>query len=108
MNETRSINSYAAGCGRPGRIHSEIVGPTGASASSRALVAVSPAPASAAGVRAASPRPGAAFLAHVIATTQQAPQTRARRRAEPDVAGAIYAISMRHHIDAGRIISRTI
>jgi hypothetical protein len=38
-----------------------------------------------------SPRPGAAFLAHLIATAQQAPQTRARRRAEPADALAHYA-----------------
>lgn len=30
------------------------------------------------------------FLAHLIATKDQAPQTRARRRAEPDVAIAAY------------------
>jgi hypothetical protein len=36
-------------------------------------------------------RPAAAFLAHLIATAQQAPQTRARRRAEPADALAHYA-----------------
>ncbi len=35
-------------------------------------------------------RPGADFLAHLIATVAQAPQTRTRRRAEPDEAVAIY------------------
>jgi hypothetical protein len=35
-------------------------------------------------------RPCAVFLAHVIATAQQAPQTRARRRAEPDHATTVY------------------
>ena len=108
MNETKGVNPSAAGCGRPGRTQRELVGPTGASASSRALVAVSPAPASAAGVRTASPRPEAAFLAHIIATAQHAPQTRARRRAEPDDAISLYAVSAAYHIDAGRIISRTI
>ena len=34
--------------------------------------------------------PAAAFLAQLIATEMQAPQTRARRRAEPDEAIAIY------------------
>jgi hypothetical protein len=37
-----------------------------------------------------SPRPSAPFLAHVIATAQQAPQTRVRRRAEPAEAVAAY------------------
>jgi hypothetical protein len=36
-------------------------------------------------------RPSAVFLAHLIAVAQQAPQTRQRRRAEPDVAKAVYA-----------------
>ncbi len=36
-------------------------------------------------------RPSAPFLAHLIATAQQAPQTRARRQAEPDEATARYA-----------------
>jgi len=35
-------------------------------------------------------RPSAAFLAHLIATAQHAPQTRARRRAEPQLASAHY------------------
>lgn len=36
-------------------------------------------------------RPSATFLAHLIATAQQAPQTRARRQAEPGEASARYA-----------------
>jgi hypothetical protein len=36
------------------------------------------------------PRGNAAFLAHLIATTTQAPQTRARRRAEPAEVLAAY------------------
>jgi hypothetical protein len=40
----------------------------------------------------AGPRPSAAFLAQLIAhRQQQAPQTRMRRRAEPDAARATYA-----------------
>jgi hypothetical protein len=39
----------------------------------------------------AGPRPSAAFLAQLIAHRQQAPQTRMRRRAEPDAARATYA-----------------
>jgi hypothetical protein len=54
---------------------------------SRALTVVT-APAA----REASPmtRGNAAFLAHLIATNAQAPQTRARRRAEPAEALAAY------------------
>jgi hypothetical protein len=36
-------------------------------------------------------RPSAEFLAHLIATAQQVPQTRARRRAGPEAATALYA-----------------
>jgi len=35
-------------------------------------------------------RGDAAFLAHLIATKEQLPQTRIKRRAEPDVALALY------------------
>jgi len=45
----------------------------------------SPAPGSAIG------RPRADFLAQLIATVMQAPQTRIRRRAEPAEAVAVYA-----------------
>ena len=37
-----------------------------------------------------SRRPAAAFVAQLIATQMQAPQTRARRRAEPEEAIAVY------------------
>ena len=45
--------------------------------------------------RASAPRavtryPAAPFVAHLIATRMQVPQTRARRRAEPDEAIAVY------------------
>jgi hypothetical protein len=36
-------------------------------------------------------RPLAAFIAHLVATRQDAPQTRARRRAQPETAAALYA-----------------
>jgi hypothetical protein len=40
-------------------------------------------------------RPDAAFLAHLIATAQGAPQTRERRRAEPAEAILLYASQQR-------------
>jgi hypothetical protein len=55
----------------------------------RALVLVGSGPATA--VDPAGSRPLAGFLAELIATAQQAPQTRRRRRAEPKEASAIYA-----------------
>ena len=56
---------------------------------SRALIAVE---AAAAGERAprVTRHPAAGFLAQLIATRMQAPQTRARRRIEPGEANAIY------------------
>lgn len=59
-------------------------------AQSRALVPVTPSPPPHAGAM-ARPRPSAPFLAQLIATAQQAPQTRGRRRAEPADACAAYA-----------------
>jgi hypothetical protein len=61
-----------------------------AQTSSRALIAVEPA---APRERTALPSryPAAAFLAHLIATRQQAPQTRARRRADVSEVVSAYA-----------------
>ena len=56
---------------------------------SRALVAIE-APARTEHAPRATRHPAAGFLAQLIATQMQAPQTRARRRAEPQDATAIY------------------
>lgn len=69
---------------RPARDHSEPA-PVGAS---RDLVVFDPAPASETTTTVVHRE--AAFLAHLIATKEHEPQTRARRRAEPDVAIAAY------------------
>ncbi len=58
-------------------------------AGGRALIAVTP-PARSDRPPSLSRRPSASFLAQLIATAQQAPQTRARRRADPDVAITSY------------------
>ena len=62
------------------------------SSDGRALISLSPA-------RICSPpqaaiRQPAAFLAHLIATAQALPQTRERRRVEPQAAIAIYAAAL--------------
>ena len=56
---------------------------------SRALIAVE-APAPSERAPRVTRHPAAGFLAQLIATRMQAPQTRARRRAEPDEATAVY------------------
>lgn len=55
----------------------------------RALIAVQATTASEEAPR-VTRHPAAAFLTQLIATRMQAPQTRARRRAEPDEAIAVY------------------
>lgn len=55
----------------------------------RALIPVRPAAASDRSPR-PTRHPAAPFLAQLIATRMQAPQTRARRRAEPEDAMAVY------------------
>jgi hypothetical protein len=45
-------------------------------------------------------RPSALFLAQLIATALKAPQTRTRRRAEPDAAAARYAAA----VDCGVVL----
>lgn len=57
---------------------------------SRALIAVeAPAPSERSFTH--SRHPAAPFLAHLIATQMQAPQTRARRQVEPQEAISVYA-----------------
>jgi hypothetical protein len=63
--------------------------PQTAETESRALIAVAPAT-QAKRSWAHAGHPGAPFLAQLIATRMQAPQTRARRRAEPEDAIALY------------------
>ncbi len=53
-------------------------------------------------------RPRANFLAQLIATSAQAPQTRARRRAEPDDAIAAYDAGGRSPVPAGRTLARSL
>jgi hypothetical protein len=47
-------------------------------------------------------RPTAAFLAHLIATALQAPQTRQRRRAEPQDAAVLYATAAAYAESGGK------
>jgi hypothetical protein len=55
----------------------------------------------------AGSRPSAVFLAQLIATAQQAPQTRRRRRAEPNEASSIYAAVSAPAFRIGRAICRS-
>lgn len=54
------------------------------------------------------PRANADFVAHLIATKTQAPQTRARRRAEPEQAVAAYGAVGQWPIPLGRTLSRSL
>ncbi|HEX3506055.1 MAG TPA: hypothetical protein VHU22_21950 [Xanthobacteraceae bacterium] len=53
-------------------------------------------------------RPDCGFIAHLIATKAQAPQTRARRRAEPDEAISAYVALGQRPSAAGRILVRSL
>jgi hypothetical protein len=53
-------------------------------------------------------RANADFVAHLIATKDQLPQTRARRRAEPETAIAAYAALGHWPIRCGRALSRSL
>jgi hypothetical protein len=78
----------------------ELVGPAGAPASCRALARVPPSSGNA--EPAPDCRPAATFLAQLIATAHGLPQTRARRRAEPEDACAVYTAAMAIQIAASR------
>ena len=74
---------------------------------SRALIAVEPI-VPGAGAPMSSRRPAASFLAHLIATAQQAPQTRQRRRVDPDIAIMSYrAAAADPVVPAGRRLARS-
>lgn len=53
-------------------------------------------------------RPRADFIAQLIATAVAAPQTRSRRRAEPDAAIAAYAALDQRPAPSGRAVSRSL
>ena len=59
--------------------------------------------------RAKAERAKADFVAHLIATAVQAPQTRARRRTEPEHAVAAYRSSLgQRPTEPGRALSRSL
>jgi hypothetical protein len=74
--------------------------------SSRALVLASSGPGTA--VDPAGSRPSAMFLAQLIATAQQAPQTRRRRRGAPTEASALYAAASTAAPWMGRAVYRSL
>jgi hypothetical protein len=53
-------------------------------------------------------RPDSGFIAQLIATAAKAPQTRARRRAEPGEATGAYAELGQRPSPVGRILSRSL
>jgi hypothetical protein len=53
-------------------------------------------------------RPHADFVAHLIATSAQAPQTRTRRRVTPAEAIAAYAALGQSTVISGRSVSRSL
>jgi hypothetical protein len=53
-------------------------------------------------------RANAAFIAHLIATSVQAPQTRMRRRAEPAEAAAVYGGVGQWPSPSGRALSQSL
>jgi hypothetical protein len=73
----------------PRRTAARLLEPQTAATESRALIAITPAT-QAERSWTHTRHPGAPFLAHLIATQMQAPQTRTRRRAEPAEAIALY------------------
>jgi hypothetical protein len=72
-----------------------------------ALVAIAPTPRESP-LGGADARASADFIAHLIATAAQAPQTRARRRAEPEEAVAAYRALGHSPTEIGRALSRSL
>jgi hypothetical protein len=91
---------------------SELVGRTGAAATGRALVPTIPPPSASRGAPTgadnAPSRPRGPFLAQLIATDLQMPQTRARRRAEPADASTCYAAAATMPAPTGIVLRRSV
>jgi hypothetical protein len=75
---------------------------------STALIPIAPAGPAMTPVASANGHPRADFLAQLIATSAQAPQTRMRRRAEPDVAVAAYCAIDRSPTLTGESVRRSL
>jgi hypothetical protein len=75
---------------------------------STALVPLAPARHDDDGTSCTARRPNADFLAHLIATSAQVPQTRERRRAEPEEAIAAYCARCTLPAAPGRAVSRSL
>ncbi|SRR5579871_126628 len=74
----------------------------------RALVRIAPEPPILeASLRSADRSPTAPFLAHLIATFQGAPQTRLRRRVDPNRAVRVYGRMMQATPSAGRTVKES-
>jgi hypothetical protein len=78
---------------------------TDETAQTRALTAVASATASERSAL-STRHPAAPFLAQLIATQMQAPQTRARRRAEPKEAIAVYSAGVARRPAAPQVLRR--
>jgi len=78
-----------------------------AAAPAAAGTALVPVAAAAQATEAVARRAPADFLAHLIATDRQAPQTRTRRRVEPDEAARTYRQGLARPV-AGPMLSRSL
>jgi len=96
----------AAACPRLGQSDAQVGTPADLPQPGRALVLVGLGRDTA--VDPAGSRPSAAFLAQLIATAQRAPQTRRRRRAEPNEVSTIYAAVSAPAAWTGRAIYRSL
>jgi hypothetical protein len=97
---------FDAACSNSACDESQFVGRTSVPAPGRALVPTTLSRPSA--VCLTRPRQSAVFLAHLIATAQEAPQTRARRRAEPEEARAVYLVASAAATELGRLMHQVI
>ena len=112
MSQISRSELSPVGRGRPstGRARGdEVVGRTSASASGRALVPTAFIPAPESGLDGfTTSRPSVQFLAQLIATALRAPQTRARCRAEPADASAVYAACAVAYAAVGASVRRSL
>ena len=105
MRDLPSVTpSQSAAAGRPCLAQADTSGGAQAVPAGRALAVLSASPIE---TPASGPRPAAGFLAQLIATAQRAPQTRQRRRAEPEEARASYTAAATPAAWIGRTLYRS-
>jgi hypothetical protein len=105
INGVSAVETAAPACAQPAQSGAGAAITAGSTPHSQALVPLEAYPNASIGL---ASRPSATFLAQLIASNQQAPQAREKRRAEPAEARSAYAAAAAHPPWIGGAIYRSL